>query len=863
MTHRHEDGNSSVITATMMRVNNPTVALAGHVEKNGSSSITDTDVFANSIGNGNGNDHSHDHDHGEISPSMEVHVALHTCPSINTNNCQLSSSPKRVHDRSRSSTISSSGALGETDISSLHEHEMQPLHVHITDVSCAEKETTDESSGGGTTLGNSPNFSPSNINDCLLHSSSHNDNDDPMTSMQTPELTAVAPPPESDCIGIIPSILSPTNGLNSNSNSSGKDGVSNSTSGTGTGTGTGPGKAKVDREVSQSSTSSAENKDPLHHHPINGTDSNNNDDDLCPKVPLSFTVDVASALDHMLDELKKDEKTKGDESPMDKNRPCVLQQTSVVHMGGSSGKSSDSDESLDGDGSQAEEKEKASVHVKSSMLVCEESLNMIAQMTAPAKQALAAPKLASASDESKKVLKTTNINGVSDTTIPSSEKDKVRKAPLISGTAAAQYEAMARKNGNAVPKTQISGKTSSPVVSKPLAPPPQLVPIGPKDAKKVPIVDGGTRVASLDEDEKAVDSATSPDVKRHEKGMDMLADIISHIPLSGAAGPSIGSQYTPGKPLQRQVQNSAHASGQEETDNDQIMVPIGQSLSVYSAIAAQAGVATHRPLPAPQPRPQGQPPQVQTQSQPQQIISEPAPVLKQTYVREIGKIRRFNAATGEFSEWEDLPCQTYGDTEPRRWCELNIDESIEIPLRRGGRLRVFPNFVADGRRSSVTHSMDRCTLYRQYFKQGNESTAEARMQVLLSSKTNRLHNGSSKKGRPGYQYDGITMMAQPLSQVPEVERLGRDLAELYRLPEKEWNIGANLVCYRHGDDHMAWNSNCDQGEVLILCIIAESQNCTRPILIRPKGHDPLQDGDEEIIVFVGQGDAYEMDGEYE
>jgi hypothetical protein len=70
------------------------------------------------------------------------------------------------------------------------------------------------------------------------------------------------------------------------------------------------------------------------------------------------------------------------------------------------------------------------------------------------------------------------------------------------------------------------------------------------------------------------------------------------------------------------------------------------------------------------------------------------------------------------------------------------------------------------------------------------------------------------------------------------------------------------VCYRTGEDHMAWNSNCEQGEVLILCIITESQNCTRPILIRPKGHNPLQDGDEEIIVFVGQGDAYEMDGKY-
>jgi len=175
---------------------------------------------------------------------------------------------------------------------------------------------------------------------------------------------------------------------------------------------------------------------------------------------------------------------------------------------------------------------------------------------------------------------------------------------------------------------------------------------------------------------------------------------------------------------------------------------------------------------------------------------------------------------------------------------------------------VFPNFVADGRRGRVSQSMDQCTLYRQYWRQGHEQSLEARVQVLLSSKTNTTHNGSSKDGAPGYLYDGVTMMAQPLEQVPEVERLGRDLAELYRLPGKEWNIGANLVCYRTGEDHMAWNSNCEQGEVLILCIIAESQNCTRPILIRPKGHNPLQDGDEEIIVFVGQGDAYEMDGKY-
>lgn len=60
---------------------------------------------------------------------------------------------------------------------------------------------------------------------------------------------------------------------------------------------------------------------------------------------------------------------------------------------------------------------------------------------------------------------------------------------------------------------------------------------------------------------------------------------------------------------------------------------------------------------------------------------------------------------------------------------------------------------------------------------------------------------------------------------------------------------------------MSWHSSYEQGEVLILCVVVESRTCTRPILIRPKGQDPLQDGDEEIIPFVGQKDAYEMDGQ--
>ena len=157
------------------------------------------------------------------------------------------------------------------------------------------------------------------------------------------------------------------------------------------------------------------------------------------------------------------------------------------------------------------------------------------------------------------------------------------------------------------------------------------------------------------------------------------------------------------------------ANNNEEMSNG--MVPVGQSLSVYTAIAAQAGVATHNPLSFPSSKLPNES-KAGTNLKPERGGEGNSHVLqynhsseenidnieeKPVYIREIGKIRRYSTTTQEFSEWEDLPCQTYGEIEPRRWCELNIDESIEIPLRRGGRLRVFPNFVADGRRQAVAN----------------------------------------------------------------------------------------------------------------------------------------------------------------
>ena len=778
---------------------------------------------------------------------------------------------KNMNDQNevRAAAISATSSvldIGETSIDVQNEKIKKPLHLQISNLPCTEKDTTDESSGCGgmtststSTSGNdsqssSPrhlNVSDSNcINATKNDGTSHEKN--PLKanpSMHTPELASIVPLSGTENMSTISATdeQKDTNvkrfvSMNSYSSASSGDGNDLRHEPISKKSNTPKASSKSGKDI-PSTTRETKSK-------ITRADSANAD--MCPNLPLAFTVDVASALDQVLEDLETDRYKKDKESTAGKKRPCVLQQTSIVDLSSSGTTSPCPDEGSIESGAADDMSTSSSVRVKSSMLVCEASLNMIAQMTAPPKQGrlkrmhgFSNVQNGETKEEEKLInSKATKIKCILNN-IKSS--DSVRKTPMITGTAAAQFEAMARNGEGEGDRTatitharkEVSSSECT-LVSKPLAPPPQLAPSRPA-LNSVPTNNQNDKVM-------VAGSAIEQDMKRSVKGMDMLADIISHaVPINGTITDSKNA--------------STNLDHEKKISIEKNMVPIGQSLSVYSAIAAQAGVATHTPTPLPT-KEQVELSHEKSRPKPQlQTVAEPAPApQKQTYIREIGKIRRFNAGTGEFSEWEDLPCQTYGDTEPRRWCELNIDESIEIPLRRGGRLRVFPNFVADGRRRRVSESMDKSTLHRQYWKEGDKSCIESRTQVLLSSKVNRMHNGQSKKGRPGYQYDGVTMMAQPLSLVPHVERLGRDLAELYRLPDFEWNIGANLVCYRTGNDHMAWNSNCDQNEVLILCIVADSQNCTRPILIRPKGHDPLQEGDEEIIVFVGQGDAYEMDG---
>lgn len=46
----------------------------------------------------------------------------------------------------------------------------------------------------------------------------------------------------------------------------------------------------------------------------------------------------------------------------------------------------------------------------------------------------------------------------------------------------------------------------------------------------------------------------------------------------------------------------------------------------------------------------------------------------------------------------------------------------------------------------------------------------------------------------------------------------------------------------------------------MLCVVVDAPS-VRPVCIRPnKRAQPLAEGDEEVQLYVGQGDAYDMDG---
>lgn len=214
---------------------------------------------------------------------------------------------------------------------------------------------------------------------------------------------------------------------------------------------------------------------------------------------------------------------------------------------------------------------------------------------------------------------------------------------------------------------------------------------------------------------------------------------------------------------------------------------------------------------------------------------------------------------------------------PWSWCELSSSGKpkekgacLELELHRGGKIEVFRNFVDAAEREGVVENLDKCAMFRQY-KLGN--VPEPRLHMLLA-------DGEPERKRT-YRYHGVTMVAQALASVPRIEALAREASSTF--DGLVWNVGVDVVCYRDGQDSCGWHADDTQGETLVMCVVLQSDGGLRKVCFRPKqeatstrraakasprkkrrssahsGEAPLADGDEELELWIGAGDAYSMD----
>ena len=137
-------------------------------------------------------------------------------------------------------------------------------------------------------------------------------------------------------------------------------------------------------------------------------------------------------------------------------------------------------------------------------------------------------------------------------------------------------------------------------------------------------------------------------------------------------------------------------------------------------------------------------------------------------------------------------------------------------------------------------------MYRQYTFSG--AYLEPRVHVLLSR---------NARGNEGFVYHSVQMKSIPLECVKEIEILEREWSEGLGLKDG-FSIGVDLICYRNGMDSISWHADDTQDETNVLAVVVESK-AQRPVCIRPKGAYKV--GDEELELYIGEGDGYELTGE--
>jgi alkylated DNA repair dioxygenase AlkB len=164
-------------------------------------------------------------------------------------------------------------------------------------------------------------------------------------------------------------------------------------------------------------------------------------------------------------------------------------------------------------------------------------------------------------------------------------------------------------------------------------------------------------------------------------------------------------------------------------------------------------------------------------------------------------------------------------------------------FHRGGVLTFRPKEVPVARLEEIEKEMGNC----QWLQYKIRKVFEPRVHVLFSD-----HEGT------GYKYGNLKMKAHDIAQLPKIHEFAKERAMDHKI--QKWNIGADLVCYRDGQDGIGWHRDSSQGENIVESLIVSSPEEVRSLCIQALG-DP-QKGDEQLELFPNAGDMYSMDGTY-
>jgi hypothetical protein len=202
--------------------------------------------------------------------------------------------------------------------------------------------------------------------------------------------------------------------------------------------------------------------------------------------------------------------------------------------------------------------------------------------------------------------------------------------------------------------------------------------------------------------------------------------------------------------------------------------------------------------------------------------------------RIVARSRQWSTATTSYGNWRLYVA------------DPNRTQPIVFRLNRGGAIKFFPSICSVQKIKNIKKEMTNVSLFKQY-------------KVRPCGKEPRVHALFSTDGKGGFQYGRVKMGSGSLESLPHISKAAKSFARKFNLPGDKWNIGCHLVMYRNGRDSINWHAVDTQGEDCVLSLTVDAPEDPRTICFQPANTIELKNGDEQIELYPGPGDAYSMD----